>query len=217
MCAPLLAAVPTILSGGAAAGQAAIAASGLSGAAAGLAGKAAAQAAVQSALATVGTAAATGLTIGTTIHGQNQQAKMFEANAKAANQAKIYEDQAVNEDLALKQEVAAEEMINRDMEARKKKSTAFASALESGVRGNSVDALLSELEASALRGNTITARNLEVDRRTAGRQFESNTRTAQSRINSVAKPSKTAAGLQIAGHVADKVTYTKADGFGWKE
>ena len=212
MCAPLLAAVPTILSGGAAAGAAATAAGATTAAA-----TAASSAAVTAAWGTLGTATSTALGIGSAIHGQNQQAKAYEANAAAANQAKIYEDQAANEDLALKQEIAAEEMINRDMEARKKKSTAFASALESGVQGNSVDALLSELEASALRGNTITARNLEVDRRTAGRQFESNARTAQSRINSVAKPSKTAAGLQIAGTIANNTSYTKADGFSFKQ
>lgn len=212
MCAPLLAAVPTIMSGGAAAGASAAAAGASASAAA-----AASSAAVTAAWGTLGSAAATGLSIGSTIHGQNQQAKAYEANARAANQAKIYEDQAANEDLALKQQAAAEEMINRDMEARKKKSTAFASALESGVQGNSVDALLSELEASALRGNTITARNLEVDRRTAGRQLESNKRTAQSRINSVAKPSKAATGLQIAGTVAANTSYTKADGFSFKQ
>ena len=97
------------------------------------------------------------------IQSHNAQADAFTANANAAVDAKIVEDQAVNEDLALKQQAAAEEKINRSLEGRGKKATALVSAGESGVSGNSVDALLNELEAGVLRGNTMTSRNFAVE------------------------------------------------------
>ena len=149
--------------------------------------------------------------------GHNAQADAFKANAAAANAAKVLEDQAVNEDLALKEQAAAEEKIARDLEGMQKTATARTSAGESGVSGNSVDALMNELNASVLRGNTMTSRNFALDQIGAKRQLESNRRTAQSRINSVAKPSKAATGLQIAGTVAANTTYTKSDGFGFKK
>ena len=132
-------------------------------------------------------------------------------------QTGIAKDEAANEDLALKQQAAAEEKIARGLEGMKQSSTALVSAGESGVSGNSVDALMNELSAGVLRGNTMTSRNLEIDQIGAKRQLESNKRTAQSRINSVAKPSKTATGLQIAGSVAGGTTYTKSGGFGFKK
>ena len=151
------------------------------------------------------------------IHQHNQQAKAFEENAVAANNAKILEDSAANEDLALQQEAAAEEKINRGLEGQQQKATALVAAGEAGVSGNSVDALVNELEAGVLRGNTMTTRNFAVDQLGHQRRLDSNKRTAQSRINSVAKPSAVATGLQIAGTVAANTSYTKADGFGFKQ
>ena len=151
------------------------------------------------------------------VTGHNAQADAFKANAAAANAAKVLEDEAVNAELGLKEQAAAEEKIARGLEGRKKIATARTSAGESGVSGNSVDALMNELNASVLRGNTMTSRNFAIDQIGAKRQLESNRRTAQSRINSVAKPSKAATGLQIAGTVAANTTYTKADGFAFKK
>ena len=76
---------------------------------------------------------------------------------------------------------------------------------------------MNELNAGVLRGNTMTSRNFQIDQIGAKRQLDSNTRTAQSRINSVAKPSKAATGLQIAGAAASNTTYTKANGFNFKK
>jgi hypothetical protein len=151
------------------------------------------------------------------VQSHNAKADAYGANANAAIDAKVLEDQAVNEDLALKQQAAAEEKINRSLEGRGKKATALVSAGESGVSGNSVDALLNELEAGVLRGNTMTSRNFAIEQQGANRQLESNKRTAQSRINSVAKPSKAATGLQIAGTVAANTSYTNAGGFSFKQ
>ena len=151
------------------------------------------------------------------VTGHNAQADAFEANAATTNAAKILEDAAVNEELALKDTAHAEEKIARDLEGMKKTATAVVSAGESGVSGNSVDALMNELNAGVLRGNTMTSRNFEIDQIGAKRQMESNTRTAQSRINSVSKPSAVATGLQIAGTVASNTSYTKSGGFGFKK
>jgi len=150
------------------------------------------------------------------IHQHNQQAKAFEENAVAANNAKILEDSAANEDLALQQEASAEEKINRNLEGQQQKATALVAAGEAGVSGNSVDALVNELEAGVLRGNTMTTRNFAVDQLGTQRRLDSNKRTAQSRINSVSKPSVVATGLQIAGTAAGNTSYTKANGFGLK-
>lgn len=151
------------------------------------------------------------------VTGHNAQADAYEANAAAANAAKVLEDEATLADLAQKETAAAEEKIARGLEGMKQTSTALVSAGESGVSGNSVDALMNELNAGVLRGNTTTSRNFELDQMGAKRQLESNKRTAQSRINSVAKPNKVATALQIGGAVASGTTYTKSGGFTFKE
>lgn len=148
---------------------------------------------------------------------QNAQAEAFEANAAAALAANQLDNSAVNEELALKDQAQAEEKINRSLEGRQKTATALVSAGESGVSGNSVDALMNELNAGVLRGNTMTSRNFQIDQISARRQLEGNARTAQSRINSVAKPSKSGTALQIGGAVASGTTYTKSSGFGFKK
>jgi hypothetical protein len=137
-----------------------------------------------------------------TLQGHNAQADAFDANAKAAHAAKVEEDRMAQEDSAVTDQAAAQEKIDRGLEGMKSSATALTSAGESGVSGNSIDALMNELDASVLRGNTTTTQNLELSQRGTQRQLASNRRTAQSRINSVAKPSKSATALSIAGTVA---------------
>jgi len=137
-----------------------------------------------------------------TLQGHNAQADAFDDNARAAHAAKVEEDRMVQEDAAVSDQAAAQEKIDRGLEGMKASSTALTSAGESGVSGNSIDALMGELDASVLRGNTTTTQNLELSQRGTQRQLASNKRTAQSRINSVAKPSKSATALSIAGTVA---------------
>lgn len=137
-----------------------------------------------------------------TIQGHNAQADTFDANARATHAAKVEEDRMVQEDAAVADAAAAKEKIDRGLEGMKASATALTSAGESGVSGNSIDALMNELDASVLRGNTTTTQNLELSQRGTQRQLASNKRTAQSRINSVAKPSKSATALSIAGTAA---------------
>ena len=127
------------------------------------------------------------------------QNAVFDANARAAHDAKIAEDKAVQEDQSVRDTAAAEEKVDRSLEGQQQIATASTSAGESGVSGNSVDALMNNLQAGVLKGNTTTTQNLELNKRGADRQLASNTRTAQSRINSVAKGNKSAARLRIAG------------------
>ena len=77
-------------------------------------------------------------------------------------------------------------------------ATASVSAAESGVSGNSVDALMNTLQAGVLKGNTITTQNLELAQRGSDRQLASNSRSASSRINSVARGNRSAANIKIA-------------------
>ena len=137
-----------------------------------------------------------------TLQGHNAQADAFDDNATAAHAAKVEEDRMAQEDSAVTDQAAAQEKIDRGLEGMKSSATALTSAGESGVSGNSIDALMNELDASVLRGNTTTTQNLELSQRGTQRQLASNRRTAQSRINSVAKPSKSATALSIAGTVA---------------
>ncbi len=136
------------------------------------------------------------------IQGHNAQADAYDANARAAHAAKVEEDRMAQEDAAVADAAAAQEKIDRGLEGMKSSATALTSAGESGVSGNSIDALMGELDASVLRGNTTTTQNLELSQRGTQRQLASNKRSAQSRINSVAKPSKAATALSIAGTAA---------------
>lgn len=146
--------------------------------------------------------AGTAMSVAGAVEGHNAQADAFDANAKAAHAAKVEEDRMVNEDAATADAAAAQEKIDRGLEGMKSSATALTSAGESGVSGNSIDALMGELDASVLRGNTTTTQNLELSQRGTQRQLASNKRTSQSRINSVAKPSRTATGLQIGATMA---------------
>jgi hypothetical protein len=122
----------------------------------------------------------------------------FDANQKAANAAKIAEDQAAQEDQAVRDTAAAQEKIDRSLEGTQLMSTASTAAAESGVSGNSIDALMNNLQAGVLRGNTTTTQNLELNQRGTNRQLASNTRSASSRINSVAKGNRSAANIRTA-------------------
>jgi hypothetical protein len=142
------------------------------------------------------------LSVAGSVKSHNAQAGAFDDNTKAAHAAKVEEDRMAQEDSAVTDQAAAQEKIDRGLEGMKSSATALTSAGESGVSGNSIDALMNELDASVLRGNTTTTQNLELSQRGTQRQLASNKRTAQSRINSVAKPSKSATALSIAGTLA---------------
>ena len=142
------------------------------------------------------------MSVAGTVMGHNSQSKAFDENAKAAHAAKVEEDRMAQEDSAVADTAAVQEKIDRGLEGMKSSATALTSAGESGVSGNSIDALMNELDASVLRGNTTTTQNLELSQRGTQRQLASNKRSAQSRINSVAKPSKAASALSIAATVA---------------
>ena len=126
------------------------------------------------------------------------QNEAFDANAKAAHEAKIIEDIAANEDREVAETAASAEKLDRSLEGEKLKATAAVSAGEAGVSGNSINALMNTLQADVEKGNLITTQNLQLSQRGSERQLSSNRRSAQSRINSVAKGNKSAARLQIA-------------------
>lgn len=126
------------------------------------------------------------------------QDQAFEANQAAAHAAKLAEDTAAQEDQAVRDTAAANEIVDRNLEGKKQMATASVSAAESGVSGNSVDALMNTLQAGVLKGNTITTQNLELAQRGSDRQLASNSRSASSRINSVARGNRSAANIKIA-------------------
>lgn len=126
------------------------------------------------------------------------QDQAFEANQAAAHAAKLAEDTAAQEDQAVRDTAAANEIVDRNLEGKKQMATASVSAAESGVSGNSVDALMNTLQAGVLKGNTITTQNLELGQRGTNRQLASNSRSASSRINSVARGNRSAANIKIA-------------------
>lgn len=187
MCPPLIAAIPTIATGGSAA------AAGLSGAAA----TAASQAAVASAFTTLGTAAS----VGSTLLAANAQNDMAEANARNAIQAQVVNEQQINLQESQLQEKAAQEKIDNATANRQALARADMAALNSGGILNN-DAIGQSIIRQGLQADTGITQNL--DRQTAqlGMDRLSNRNQAQSRINKVSTASNTATGLQIAGDVS---------------
>lgn len=186
MCPPLLAALPAL--GTAAAGTAA-----------------AGTAAATTATALTGMQqlmiASTALSTLGTIHGVNEQKKAAKKNAEAANQAKNQEDQQININQANQQQDAAAQKIRNNQEAQKAAARARVAQGESGGSLNN-NAVLQDIMAQGLTGNNQISTNL--DRLEVDNKYQkiAATNRAQSRINSVAMPSNTAAALTIGSDIA---------------
>ena len=195
MCPPLIAAVPVIMSGGAAAGAAATAAGATTAAA-----TAASAAAVSAAWGTIGTAAtigSAGLGMVSAHQGAKGQAEAAKASYENSATAKINEDRLLNLQQSQEQEKFASEKIARDMQAQQAASRVAATDTGGFLNNN---AITQDIMRQGLEANTMASQNLERSDAQFGEQRASANTTYKSRINSVSAPSRTATGLQIASH-----------------
>lgn len=145
------------------------------------------------------------------IEGHNAQRDAYKANAKAASQAKVDEDRMINQQEAQIQEQAAQAKIAQDLETQQIASRA--QATDSGGFLNN-NAVIQDIVRQGLVANNMTSQNLERQQAQLGEERIGAERRAQSRINSVARPSRTATALQIGASAA---TTAAMAGYGGKK
>mgnify|MGYP003635513719 CR=1 FL=1 len=194
MCNPI-AAIATIAKGGIAAATAT--------APAAVAGSAAAAANVAAATATLGqfaSIASGGLGVASAITGANAQADLAEQRYESAAQAKIDTDRQLNLQQAQLDEKAAQEKIAQNLQTQQIASTATTATGESGGFLNN-NAVIQDIVRQGVEANTMTTQNLERNVAQIGEQGLGARSRAQSRINEIARPSKTSTGLQIGTSV----------------
>ncbi len=143
------------------------------------------------------------------IEGHSAQRDAYKANAKAASQAKVDEDRMLNQQEAQIQEQASEAKIAQDLETQQVASRA--QATDSGGFLNN-NAVMQDIVRQGLEANTMTSQNLERQQAQLGEERIGAERRAQSRINSVARPSRTATALQIGSGLVQAGTNYAAMG-----
>lgn len=156
---------------------------------------------VPAAMATLGQFASVAsgtLGVASAITGANAQADAAEQSYESIAQAKVDTDRQLNIQEAQLDEKAAQEKINRDLEA--KQIASRIQATDSGLTLNN-NAVIQDVVRRGLVANNMTTQNLERNVAQIGEQRLGAKSTAQSRINAVVKPSRTATGLQIGTSV----------------
>jgi hemolysin activation/secretion protein len=143
------------------------------------------------------------LAIGSTvmnIAAANQQHKaqqqQYEANKQNALQAQKDEQRQINLEAAQEDTKAAEKKVETDLNTRVVASRAAVAGGESGATLNN-NAVLQDIERQGLMANTAIDRNLGNTMLNLQEQRLGAKTRAQSRINSVSRPSRTATGLKI--------------------
>lgn len=137
------------------------------------------------------------------IKAHNAQAKAYDANSKSANSAYMDEMAQMNQRQVQEEQAALQDQQNNNIEAAKALASARVGASERGVTGQSIELGFNDLIGANLRDNSTIQTNL--DNSNTNMQWERKSADARriSRINSVARPSKTATGLQIASAGVD--------------
>ena len=145
------------------------------------------------------TIAAIGMQTLGALEGHKAEGKAYEANAAAANQAKANEDRMINLQQRQEEEKAAQQRIAQDLETRQISSRAQTTD-SGGFLNNS--AVMQDIMRQGLAANTMTSQNLDRTVSQLGEERAGAMSRAQSRINSVARPSRTATMLQIGASAA---------------
>jgi len=157
--------------------------------------------------------ASTAISTAGAVQGHNAQNKAYVQNAQMARIAKMDEDRMINLREAQEQEAAAQQQIEQDRQTQELAARANVAGGESGGFLNN-NAVIQDIVRQGLEANTTTGQNLERTKAQLSEQrLGANTR-AQSRINSVAKSSAAATGLQIAGSAINTGAKYKSGGFG---
>mgnify|MGYP003142832886 CR=1 FL=1 len=139
------------------------------------------------------------------------QRDAYKANANMANRAKMDEDRMINLRESQEQEKAAQQQIAQDLETRQIASRAQVAAGQTGGFLNN-NVVMQDIVRQGLEANTMTSQNLERTTAQLGEERRGAATRAQSRINSVARPSRTATVLKIGQGAAED--YQTAQTFG---
>ena len=188
MCNPI-AAIGTILKGGATATA--------------VAGTTAAAANVAAATATLGQFASVASgAMGIASASQAHQAQKAQAavNNQNALQAQTDEQRQLNIRAVQEDTAAAEQKLQTDLDTREMAARATVAGGESGAILNN-NAVIQDIERQGLMANTVVDRNLGNTMQDLQEQRLGSRSRTQSRINSVSKPSSTATGLKIGQSV----------------
>lgn len=133
-------------------------------------------------------------------YGQNQQAKQSAAAGKtAAENANLQTEQQ----LIQTNQSATDQMSDRARAAMRTAGTLNAVFGDSGLTGNSQNALLAENDANAQQDISTIGRNRDNAGNQAYSQNDAMRANIQSNVNSVRRPSILGTGLQIASTGAD--------------
>lgn len=144
----------------------------------------------------------TALKVGSAIASAKVQQDKYDANAKSAKDAYIIKTRQQNLQTAQKQTEASQKKQDADLKAMKSQGTAIAVAGGAGVKGNNIAALINDFERSE---GIITSR---IDQKLNDVQYQAEMQKlayqseAQSRINSVSKPSALGTALNVGTIVA---------------
>jgi len=184
MCNPIMA-IGTIIKGGATASA--------------VAGSAAAAANVAAATATLGQFAAIGsgvLGIASASQAHQAQKAQYQTNKESAIQAQTDEQRQINLQQAQEQEKAAQQQLQTDLETKQAASRVKATDTGASLNNNAV---IQDIMRQGLVSNTSVTQNLERSEAQLNEERLGAKSRAQSRINSVSRPSSTATGLKIGG------------------
>jgi hypothetical protein len=119
-----------------------------------------------------------------------------QVNRRNALAAQTDELRQINIQTAQEDTAAAEQKLQTDLEVMQQTSRAEVAGGESGVSLNN-NAVIQDMERQGLVANTGVDRNLDTTMQGLQEERLGSKSRAQSRINSVSKPSSTATGLKI--------------------
>ena len=135
-----------------------------------------------------------------------------QVNRRSALAAQTDELRQINIQAAQEDTAAAEQKLQTDLEVMQQTARAEVAGGESGVSLNN-NAVIQDMERQGLMANTGVDRNLDTTMQGLQEERLGSKSRAQSRINSVSKPSSTATGLKIGqaivGGMSDSGAFDK--------
>jgi len=154
------------------------------------------------------------ISTGMSVMGAQQQHKaqeaQYQANLDASLQAQADEQRQINLQQSQEQEKAAQEKIANNLQVKQTASRVQATDTGAIINNNVV---MQDIMRQGLEANTGISQNLERSGAQANEEVRGASSRAQSRINSVSRPSKAATGLAIGSAlVGGAQDYRKAGG-----
>jgi hypothetical protein len=157
-------------------------------------------------------AASAGMSILGASQAHQAQKVKEQVNRRSALAAQNDELRQINIQAAQEDTAAAEQKLQTDLEVMQQTARAEVAGGESGVSLNN-NAVIQDMERQGLMANTGVDRNLDTTMQGLQEERLGSKSRAQSRINSVSKPSSTATGLKIGqaivGGMSDSGAFDK--------